>query len=264
MAQFYTKINTLFKRYGVNETLEDNRLNNCIKIGEYTDPEVELLKDLKWKCTEKVDGINTSIELCPVFEHIYDASGNPTPFLDKDKITGYEMNLHGKTENANIPKRIIEKMNEYMDKEKFIEVFTKRYIDENGNEVVKKPDTKVEVFGECYGSGICGGGRYIRNGVDFIVFDVRIGDTWLKREACEDIAEKLGMKIVPLIGYMTIPEATEYVKKGFKSLVAEDKTLDAEGLVCEAPLGMLNRLGRRIITKIKTCDFRELERKMNN
>ena len=58
---------------------------------------------------------------------------------------------------------------------------------------------------------------------------------------------------------MTVDEAIEFVKKGFKSTIAENKDYDAEGLVLKTPMGLLNRKGERIITKIKTCDFRQLE-----
>jgi len=36
-----------------------------------------------------------------------------------------------------------------------------------------------------------GGGNYIADGVDFVLFDVWINGIWLERENVEDIAEKL-------------------------------------------------------------------------
>ena len=103
------------------------------------------------------------------------------------------------------------------------------------------------------------GGNYISNDVNFILFDVKIGKWWLDRESIKDIANKLGINVVPLMGYMTIPEAIEYVKKGFKSTIAENKDYDAEGLVLKAPCGLLKRDGERLITKIKTVDFRKYQ-----
>lgn len=235
MAQYYTKINTLYKRYGVDESERNHPLKNCIKIGDYSDKTTGLLKDLKWECTEKIDGRNMSA------------------MLTTDGAT-WHMTIHGKTENANTPAPLLERMNEIFNASKMVEIFTYRG---------ELPKETIQVFGEGYGAKIQKGGNYIKNGVDFILFDVKIGNTWLTRDACEDIAKKFGIKIVPLIGYMTIPEAEEYVRKGFKSVIAENKDYDAEGLVCKAPMGLLDRMGRRIITKIKTCDYRDLERKMN-
>ena len=57
------------------------------------------------------------------------------------------------------------------------------------------------------------------------------------------------------MGQFTIDEAIEFVKKGFKSTIAENKDYDAEGLVLKSPDGIRTRRGERIIFKIKTCDF---------
>lgn len=65
--------------------------------------------------------------------------------------------------------------------------------------------------------------------------------------------------MVPLIGYMTIPQAIEFVKKGFKSKISEDKDLNAEGLVLRTTCGLRFRNGERIITKIKHCDFEKFK-----
>ena len=93
------------------------------------------------------------------------------------------------------------------------------------------------------------------NDVDFILFDVQYNNWWLGRKNCEDIANKCGIKIVPIVGYMTILEAIDLVKQGFKSSISEDKNLIAEGLVLKTPQGLLSRDGKRIITKIKHNDF---------
>ena len=95
--------------------------------------------------------------------------------------------------------------------------------------------------------------------MSFILFDVKIGKWWLTRESCEQVAKALGVDIVPLIGHVTIPEAIDYVRKGFKSIIAQNKDYDAEGLVLKAPHGLLRRNEERLITKIKTVDFRKYE-----
>ena len=105
------------------------------------------------------------------------------------------------------------------------------------------------------------GWRYTKGGADFILFDVRVGDWWLLRDKVESIADALGIKAVPLVGYMTIPEAIEFVRRGFTSMIAADPTLPAEGLVLKTPVGLLDRTGHRIVAKVKTVDFRKLEAK---
>lgn len=58
-----------------------------------------------------------------------------------------------------------------------------------------------------------------------------------------------------------ISKAIEYVKKGFKSTIAENPDYDAEGLVLKTPYCLQFRNGQRIITKIKTCDFQKYRQK---
>jgi len=236
MGQFYSKINTIFKR----DLDKNSPLYNCILLNEpLTQPEFEALRKVKWECTEKIDGTNMSVCI--------------TPLVNTDGECSVE--YHGKTENANTPNHLQKKMEALFPKDKVVE-----YFKANSKDGVIA-DT-IQVFGEGYGVKIQKGGNYISNDCGFILFDVKIGKYWLTREACEKIAEDLGVPIVPLMGYMDIDEAIEFVRKGFKSTIAENKDYDAEGLVLKAPCGILARNGERIITKIKTCDFRQLEAKI--
>lgn len=220
----YQKIQTLFKR--------DER--NIIIPDQFTYPEFEVLKDLKWECTEKIDGTNIRIELA--------SSGNSED--------GIIMSFKGRTDKANIPEHLLTKLNWLFDREHLMEALN--ITDETQN-------CDITLYGEGYGAKIQKGGNYISNDVNFILFDVKVGKWWLDREAIKDIANKLGINAVPLMGYMTIPEAIEYVKRGFKSTIAENKDYDAEGLVLKAPCGLLKRDGERLITKIKTVDFRKYQ-----
>lgn len=220
----YQKIQTLFKR--------DER--NIIIPDQFTYPEFDVLKDLKWECTEKIDGTNIRIELS--------SSGNPED--------GIIMSFKGRTDKAVIPEHLLTKLNWLFDRERLMEVL---------NITDETQDCNITLYGEGYGAKIQKGVNYISNDVNFILFDVKIGKWWLDRESIKDIANKLGISAVPLMGYMTIPEAIEYVKKGFKSTIAENKDYDAEGLVLKAPCGLLKRDGERLITKIKTVDFRKYQ-----
>lgn len=220
----YQKIQTLFKR--------DER--NIIIPDQFTYPEFEVLKDLKWECTEKIDGTNIRIELA--------SSGNSED--------GIIMSFKGRTDKAVIPEHLLTKLNWLFDRERLMEVL---------NITDETQDCNITLYGEGYGAKIQKGGNYISNDVNFILFDVKIGKWWLDRESIKDIADKLGINAVPLMGYMTIPEAIEYVKKGFKSTIAENKDYDAEGLVLKTPCGLLKRDGERLITKIKTVDFRKYQ-----
>lgn len=253
MAQYYTKINTLYKREpAVLENGEKNPRKNLIMLGQYSNVETELLKDLLWECTEKIDGTNISIHIVPagpfVPETRVNKDGSTTVYLNSGT---YISEIHGKTPAATIPTKLMNNLTNICGTRDFKEAFTVNGI---------PPQEKIEIFGEGYGAGIQKGGRYCKDDQKFIVFDIKIGDYYVRREIVEDVCKKLNLDIVPLIGYMTIAEAEEMVKKGFTSRISEDPNLMAEGLVCKAPLGMLDARGNRIITKIKSVDYNQLKK----
>lgn len=88
----------------------------------------------------------------------------------------------------------------------------------------------------------------------FIIFDVNVGRWWLSDENMRDVAVKLGLSAVPLIGEMTLAEATEMVRVGFKSR-ASIAMHEAEGLVGRPLEALFDKKGHRLIVKLKTKDF---------
>lgn len=218
----YTKINTLYMRGE----------NNNIIIGYFSRPEFEYLYHNLWSCEEKIDGTNVFI------------------FWD-----GYNIEYHGKTEKSEIPSHLYDKMREVFTIEKLSEIFSIK-IDEDGN----GQPMSIRIYGEGYGVKIQKGSNYISNGCNIILFDVEINGLWLERKDVEDIANKLGIRICPQIGVMTLKEAEDIVLRGFKSTIAENKDYDAEGLVCKPVVPLFNRKGERIVVKIKTCDYRRLRK----
>lgn len=217
----YPKIQTLFKRDEKNIIIPD----------DYTLEEFKALRNMQWECTEKIDGTNIRI------------------FVECDGQGNIDVRFGGRTDNAQIPGHLLERLKVLFTKDNLSKAF---YIE---------PDVEqtIILFGEGYGTKIQKGGNYISNGVDFILFDVKVGKWWLQRKAIEEVATALGISPVPIIGYMTIPEAIKVVAEGFKSTISENKEYDAEGLVLKNPHGMLLRSGDRLITKLKTTDFRKYE-----
>jgi len=70
---------------------------------------------------------------------------------------------------------------------------------------------------------------------------------------------KLDILPVPFLGFLSIQEIVYMVKHKYRSLVAEfeggNPDYDAEGVVCKAPYGVLDRMGKRIMFKLKSKDF---------
>jgi hypothetical protein len=209
----YHKIQTVFQR-------DVETKFKKIKEGVWSMPEFELLKDIEWVWTEKIDGTNIRI--------MWD---------------GEIVRFGGKTENAQIPTHLLKELQDIFTVEKMKKCF---------------PDaTGICLYGEGYGVKIQKGSNYIPGKTDFILFDCRIGNWWLTRESLEEIAEKLNIGIVPIIGRGTLLDAVHYVKQGFKSVIAHNKDYIAEGLIMKPGLELFNRKGERIIAKIKYKDFHE-------
>lgn len=204
----YHKIHTVY--------LRDPTTNyKTLLEGEFSRPEFEYLKDNLWLFEEKVDGCNIRL--------LWGENG---------------LEFRGKTDKANIPKFLLEKLGEMFSPEMFLELDL-------------PPVTCL--YGEGYGRRIQKGGEdYIPDGVSFILFDVRIGTTWLKREDVEDIGAKLNLKVAPLIGEGTLLEGVELVRNGFQSLL---RNTPPEGLVMRPKIELLDRNRERIITKLKLKDF---------
>jgi ATP-dependent RNA circularization protein (DNA/RNA ligase family) len=183
--------------------------------GQYALPEFEYLASNKWVFTEKVDGTNIRVNW-----------------------DGEHVLFGGRTDKAQLPTFLFSKLQEMFPVEKFVQLF---------------PDTPMTLYGEGYGAKIQkGGGNYIPDGVSFIVFDIRVGDWWLKLIDVADIAGKLGIKHVPVYGVGSLKDGIELVRGGLQSLLG---THTAEGLVMRPVVDLLTRRGSRIITKIKHKDF---------
>jgi len=183
--------------------------------GEYSLDAFKYLKDNNWIFTEKIDGTNVRI----VFD-------------------GENVEFGGRTDNAQIPTFLFSKL---------MDMFAR------GNKLKDNFPDGCCLYGEGYGAKIQkGGGNYIKDGVDFILFDVKIGKWWLKRKDVEDIAIKLGVKIVPVIGNGTLKEMVDLVRGG---LMSEFGDFKAEGIVAKPEIEMYDRNASRVITKIKHKDF---------
>ncbi len=181
----------------------------------YSLPEFEYLAGNQWVFTEKVDGTNIRV------------------MFDGEQIT-----FGGKTDRAQIPAALAKRLSELFVPQ--LELFKQLFAD------------GVCLYGEGYGAKIQKVGINYRPDQDFILFDVKIEDWWLQRSDVEDIAQKLNLDIVPIIGQGTIAEMVEKTKTGFTSIWGDFR---AEGIVARPSTELKTRGGERIITKIKCKDF---------
>lgn len=208
----YTKIETPY--------LRDIEGTKKLVEGMYRNEAVEFLKDSEWICTEKIDGTNIGV--------IWD---------------GHRVSYQGRTEKAQIPASLMNKLLELFGGDVNEELFEQKF-----------GEMPVILFGEGYGAKINKGGGNYHSDVSFILFDVYLPnqDLWLKRDAIEDIAKAFGVDAVPIVMRGTLDGAVQFVKTKPKSTIG---TANMEGLVCKPAVDMLDRMKNRIIVKIKVKDF---------
>lgn len=183
--------------------------------GHFSRQEFHYLYSNDWEFTEKIDGTNTRV--------IWDG-------FDR-----YE--IKGKTDNANHHPALTKDL---------YRLFSEKAFDYSFGE------TAVCLYGEAYGpKATKDSGKYGKvHG--FALFDIRIGDWWLKSEQVEFIGHELGLEVAPIVGMGDLGMMVKMVKEGFKSAWGN---FVAEGLIARPTIQLFNRKGERIITKLKHRDF---------
>jgi len=126
-----------------------------------------------------------------------------------------------------------------------------RFLPQTDSLLAKFGDGAV-LYGEGYGAKIQKGGGNYRQDQDFVLFDVKVGDWWLRRPDVEEVADTLGLDVVPVIEQGTLFDAVSMVRNGLQSTWGD---FEAEGIVARPTVDLKMRNGSRIITKIKCLDF---------
>lgn len=220
----YHKIDSVFLRD------PDNKFKTFLE-GQWVREEFGYLANNEWEWQEKVDGTNIRI------------------MVKRRLLMPPEIGIEfgGKTDSAQIPTILIKRLQDifFPQTDKLHEMF---------------PQGAV-LYGEGHGAGIQKGGGNYRPDQNFVLFDVNVTDAegkgwWLKRPDVLDVADKLDLTAVPVIGWGSLHEMIQYVKAGFPSTWATDKNpFMAEGIVARPKVELIGRDGKRIITKVKYKDF---------
>lgn len=190
--------------------------HKTLLLGDYSESTFSYLAANHWIFTEKVDGTNIRV------------------------MVGEDGRLFfgGKTDNASIPAFLVSRLEA-------------RFFSQNEHLREMFPQGGC-LYGEGYGPKIQKGDGNYRADADFVLFDVKVGEWWLEREAVEDIGRKLGLDVVPIIGAGTLSEMVLCVQGGFNSTWG---AFPAEGIVARPAVELKARNGERIITKLKHKDF---------
>ena len=212
----YRKIETIYAR--------DTEGTKKLMEGIYRNETIEFLSKCQWEWTEKVDGTNVRI-----------------------RWDGHKVEFGGRTDKAQIPAPLVNKLNEYFGGEENAQLFEQTF-----------GDREVIIFGEGYGAKIQSGGDYTDGqSVDFIMFDLLIGENYQPRNSVFECAKTFGVKTVPAVGCGTLEEAVEFVKSHPMSTLGNKKH-EMEGVVCRPLVELNDRCHNRVIVKIKWEDFKHL------
>lgn len=273
-TQTYTKINTLYKRYQnlgkVN--LPDKAwmiFQNKIILGDYSDDFMGYIKDLKFDCFSKIDGTNSKIVYFPSTGECFcggktdnaDIVGTgQKAFLDAEieRIKPILAELFPKESAKFTPKMNDKNQIAYCDEDGV----TEDTPTSPGIYCVNLEEVPVYIYGEFFGKKIQAGGNYDKDKNRFSIFDICMQGWWLPIDILNAYAGALGLDVAPYIGQMTIPEAEEMVAEGFKTRVPDVSNPDylEEGIVARPVIPIKDPRGKRIIVKIKTCDYVDLKK----
>lgn len=185
---------------------------------EFSRDEFAYLFKSAWAFSEKVDGTNIRIGL--------------------DITDAPRLKIGGRTDNAQIPAYLLESIYKLITPASFMKL-------DNA--------ATLTLYGEGYGAKIQKGGGNYRKDTSFVLFDVRVGDWWLRREDVEAVATTLGIDVVPILDVGMLSDAIEMCRRGFNSSWGN---FESEGLVLRPKVDLFDRNGNRIITKVKCKDFK--------
>ena len=283
-TQTYTKINTLYKRYqNLGKVDLPNpawkAFQNKIIYGQFSDDYMAYIKGLLFDCFSKIDGTNTKIVYYPSTGECF-CSGKTDnadiigtgqkAFIDKiiERIKPTLAQLFP-AESAKFVPNVDKNGNP-----QYYNILTNgisynRYnrgeavskVECRGDYAVEMVEAPVYIYGEFYGKKIQAGGNYDKDNNRFSIFDICIQGWYVPIDILNIYALKLGLDVAPYIGQLTIDAAEAMVRKGFKTKVPNVSNPDylEEGIVARPIVPIKDPRGKRIIVKIKTCDYRDLD-----
>jgi hypothetical protein len=283
-SQTYTKINTLYKRYqNLGKVELPNKawmaFQNKIIIGDFSDDYMDYIKGLKFDCFSKIDGTNSKIVYFPSTGECFcggktdnaDIVGTgQKAMLDEiiERIKPILSELFPKESAKFAPKMNDKNLPIMYDFDTAEGYYPDSPIDKPTSEgvyVVEYEEVPVYIYGEFFGKKIQAGGNYDKDKNRFSIFDICVQGWWVPIDILNVYADKLGLDVAPYIGQMTIEEAEKMVMKGFKTLVPNVANPDylEEGIVARPVVPIKDPRGKRIIVKIKTCDYNDLKTAIN-
>lgn len=194
----------------------------------------------KWLVLEKIDGMNIRVHYYP----------------HGDLLTTDEpiVRINGRTDAAHIPMDLLASMKKTFTESALEDCFVQRALD------LVQLDVQLEVvlFGEGFGAGIQKGNHY-RPDKGFTLFDVVVDGRWLSWDGVVDVARRLGIETVPVLGQ----GLDTYNVQNLVSMMVLGKvpptqwgcsTDTPEGIIARTDPYLFTGYGRRVMFKHKVRD----------
>lgn len=211
MAHYYQKITSPWKRTDPKSKTVDTNV--------FSDEYIEMLKDIKWIGTEKIDGENLNF--------YYD---------------GNHVSYFGHTDKSNFSAEKKDWLDSLITSE-FESMFEQIF-----------GEKEAFVHGELLGEKIQGN-LYNVSDFKFYVFDIysKTDNVFWKQEAVDVFAKELGFERSPTVATGTLEEIAEIVKSAPASKIYPK--IEMEGIVIRPIKELKNAKNERIIYKVKLSDL---------
>ena len=213
MAHYYYKIYSPWSRTDIK--------SKTVNTEVFSDEYVEMLQNINWIGTEKVDGMNVNL--------YYD--GNHIQFLGHTDKTQFDKEVKDFLDSLITPEReqILEQI--FGEKEAFI-------------------------CGELIGPKIQNN-YYSLTEYKIFVFDVycKTTDTYWEYKYTKELAEYIGFDFVPVFDIGSLNDIKNTVKRTPSSSVNDKINVEIEGIVIKPEHELKKANGERIIYKVKICDL---------
>ena len=211
----YPKIKTILERD------PETKYKTLIE-GQWATPTFDLLQDINWVAYEKIDGTN--------IRAIYDPLEDVVEF-------------RGRTDKAQIPPFLLEVLQESITPDSFKTAF----------DLERSGDAVLALYGEGFGNRIQKIGKQYGD-PQFCLFDVMVGDIWMEQSFVTEAADIMRLQRAPVYDNIcSLGDAISVMRGGFSKSAWGDFAV--EGLVLRPEVDLYNRMGHRIISKIKHKDF---------
>lgn len=176
----------------------------------------------------------------PVFAYLAFADWQWTEKFDGMNVRvifdGGKVSFAGRTDKAELPPKLFAHLAQQFTVDSLIKVLDPAKL---------SPECPAVLYGEGVGPGIGKHGDWYGTDHSFVLFDVAVGGMYFQRDNVGNVADRLGIPSTQIMCVGSMWEAVLFAR--------EEKRI--EGLVCRPVEELLDRTGRRVVTKIKYADF---------